>query len=231
MKRLFAGVFVAILLAASASVAGATTIDTSSSAVVGNYKFGEYYGYSTIGQTFSLNPGDDTTLDSVTFYVNDYSDPNAPYAAWSLLDNIDFAFYLYAWDGDSITGASLFTSGQLSTAVADVSGYETFTVNTGGVSLSTGTDYVFFISTLNYSDGWWSYGDVGAVNNNSYANGSQVMTDSPNLSNAWTVPNSYDMPFVMQLSPSPSQVPEPSTLLLLGGGLAGLGIVRRFRKG
>lgn len=226
MKRFLAGLFTAFLLAASASVAGATTIDTSSSPGVG-YNFGEYYGWSTIGQTFNLNPGDDTTLDSVTFYVNDYSDPNT---AWSGLDNIDFAFHLYAWDGDSITGASLFTSGQLSTAVADVSGYETFTVNTGGVSLSTGTDYVFFVSTLNYSDGWWSYGNIRVVNNNSYAGGTQVITDSTNLSGAWVVPNS-DMSFIMQLSPSPSQVPEPSTLLLLGGGLAGLGIVRRFRKG
>ncbi|MBI2411779.1 MAG: PEP-CTERM sorting domain-containing protein [Deltaproteobacteria bacterium] len=228
MKRLFAGFFVAILLAASASVAGATTIDTSSSPVINAYSFGEYYGWSTIGQTFNLNPGDDTTLDSVTFYVNDYSDPNT---GWSGFDNIDFAFHLYAWDGGSITGASLFTSGQLSTAVADVSGYETFTVNTGGVSLSTGTDYVFFVSTLNYYDGWWSFGKIGLISDSSYAGGTLVITDSTNLVGTWPVPNSYDMPFVMQLSPSPSQVPEPSTLLLLGGGLAGLGIVRRFRKG
>lgn len=220
MKRFLSGLCAAILLTASVSAADATVIDTGT-LTNDILSFGEP-AFATYGQTFKLNPGDDTNLDSVTFYLNDLSNP----------DNVDFTFYLYEWNGARITGSSLFTSGMLSTTGSN--GYETFTVDTGGVSLSTWTNYAFFISASNFFDNVGGTSSLGG-STDGYANGNFIYMSNGNnfgmLSTSnWGQLSYIDIASTMNLSSPLSQVPEPSTLLLLGSGLAGAGVLRRLKK-
>ena len=220
LKRILTLFVAVIAIIAITGTARATTIDTTATwdGIEAIGSFGET-DTATYGQTFNLSAGSDTSLDSVTFYVDDFSNP----------DSIDFAFYLYEWDGTKITGSSLFESAPMSTSNAV--GFEALTVNTGGVTLSTGTDYVFFLSASNFFDGEPGNGKMGFLNPGPYSGGTFVFMNNGSdfglLSTAsWSIWAAGDLAFTMELS----AVPEPSTLLLLGSGLVGLGFVRRRFK-
>ena len=220
LKRILTLFVAVIAIIAITGTARATTIDTAATWDGAEYinAFGEP-DTATYGQTFNLSAGSDTSLDSVTFYVDDFSNP----------DSIDFAFYLYEWDGTKITGASLFESAPMATSNAV--GFETFTVNTGGVTLLTGTDYVFFLSASNFFDGEPGNGKMGFLTSDPYSGGTFVYMNNGNdfgllSTTPWSIRLTQDLAFTMELS----AVPEPSTLLLLGSGLIGLGFVRRRFK-
>jgi len=101
---------------------------------------------AAFGQTFRLNPGDDNVLDSITFYLFD----DLPHGGHT--DDVNFALYLYEWDGNKLTGDALFAGSQLTTTHGQPT-FEAFSVNTNGVELMVGTDYVWFLSTLLFFDG------------------------------------------------------------------------------
>jgi len=123
--------------------ANAAVIDTSAGLTgLGIAHFGET-NTATYGQTFTVT-GPETVLESFSFRFDDLLDS----------DFVDFAAYLYEWDGGKAIGPELYSSGMLnSTNNAGLDGMELFTFNTGGIALLSGTKYVAFLSASQFFDG------------------------------------------------------------------------------
>ncbi len=212
-------------LGATASPAWATPVIDTSSAPVYSYIYG--FGdaaAATFGQTFTAT-GAETQLDSFAFRMHDY------------FGAIDFAAYVYAWDGKKAVGPELYQSGAVSNPGGS-NAFETFNFDTSGVSLVAGQQYVAFMSVSNY----FGAPNVGEtyleLNKNAYTDGyavydrssgdfSQLLTqtwDSLLDSGGFLAPN--DTWFKASFS-APAAVPEPNTIALILAGGAALAIVRR----
>jgi hypothetical protein len=228
-KKIKNTLFVVMACMVSMSAAHAVVIDTTSSwngtDVV--YPFGET-NTATYGQTFTVT-GADVYLNSFTFYLNDRLDP----------DYVDFAAYVYAWDGNSASGSALYTSAAMSTTNnGGAGGFEAININTGGIQLTSGQQYVALFSASAYFDGAVGLADVGWMANASaytggafvyYNNGSNFGLLTTNTWNglAW----GGDLAFMMDLSATPvaSAVPVPAAAWLFGSGLMGLVGISRHR--
>jgi hypothetical protein len=186
--------------------------------------FGEGYT-ETFGQTFTV-VGTETQLNSFKFYLQDFVNP----------DYVDFAFYLAAWDGSKATGSLLYSSSMLSTTNNHgLNGYESFTVNTGGVQLTAGQQYVAFISASNFFDGSPGYARLGTVYTNSYSGGRLVrMNNNSNFGSLFTnnwfdTGSGHDLAFEASFS-EPTALPTPGTLALFGIGFVSMLVNLRRRK-
>lgn len=162
---------------------------------------------ATYGQTFTV--GSDNVLNDFTFWLADRNDP-AP---------VDFAGYVMAWDGSKATGNILYQSGQRSTTSAV--GMEKFTFNTGGTNLTSGQQYVAFLSASNFFDGVSSLANMGSLRTNVYNGGDFVYYNNGSNFSALTI-NSWDCTggcfgdaaFTANFSSASAQsVPEPSSSL------------------
>ena len=155
-----------LIVTAGGSGGGSQTIiETVSSWDGSRYisSFGET-NTATYGQTFTVD-GPETVLDSFTFYVNDNVNP----------DYVDFEAFVMEWDGTKATGPILHSSSPISTTNNGGSdGFETFTINTGGISLTAGKRYVAFFCASNLFDGQYGTGRFGGVVGSTYAGGSFV---------------------------------------------------------
>src|SRR6185437_5263 len=213
--------------ATSAQTAHATVIDTSGNQVISTlYPFGET-ATATVGQTFTVTGGD-TLLNNFAFRLDDSSPSRA----------VNFAAYLYAWDGQKATGSQLYASSMVSTSNnGGAGGWETFTFDTGGVSLATGQQYVAFLNASYFFDGTSRTSSLEL--SNSYSGGNVVYdrngTDFGQLTTrAWDSVTdgfigSWDTYFVADFS-APTPVPEPGSGVLLLVGVAGLAAVGMRRK-
>ena len=120
---------------------------------------------ATYGQTFSLSSA--ASLDSFTFLIDDYIDS----------DFVDFQAYIMAWGDSSATGSVLFQSVPYSTSNNSGSGgFESFAIDTGGISLSAG-NYVAFFSASNLFDGQGGTSEM-AVTEDVYSDGTWVFLNN-----------------------------------------------------
>jgi hypothetical protein len=106
-----------------------------------------------------------------------------------------------------------------------------FTFNTGGTSLTSGQQYVAFVSGFEFLDGVDGLAAVGLLDSDVYTGGTAVyLGNGSNAStdftiNNWSSVGSYEFAFTANLSSASAQpVPEPSSslgLLAFGGFVAG----------
>jgi len=218
MKQIVLGGFAALLAAGvSMPVLAQTTYDTTGSYYGSIQPFGEP-DTSTYGQVFTV--GADNVLNSFSLYL----DGGAP-------SPISFKGYLYAWDGSKASGSALFASGLQSYSGAATE----FAFSTGSLSLTTGQQYVAFLSTAGLQDGNYTtttmplYGNFGS----SLVGGGMVWYNSGNnfaalTTNSWDNTSNWvgDAWFKASFN---GAVPEPASwaMMVAGFGLAGAAMRRR----
>lgn len=199
------------------------TILTAQPTWNGSSTFWNPFGESntaTYGQTFTV-AGPDTVLDQFSFWYDDSLNS----------DTVDFAAYLYAWDGSKATGSALYTSSSVSTTNnGGLGGVERFDFVTGGIQLVAGQQYVAFTSASLFFDGLQGTAVAGGNGSDGYAGGSFVYMNNGSDTSQWTtfgwstgggIDTAFEAVFRSQA------VPEPAALALFCLGLTGFGLSRR----
>ena len=208
----------AVCIAFSSTKAGhAATIDTTPS-WDGSEGFG-YFGdgsTATVGQTFTV--GTDNVLQNFSFRLGGSGGQGT----------VDFAAYVMQWDGAKATGPILYQSGQQSKDAGNLS-FQVFSFNTAGIPLTSGYEYVAFLSASNFYSGNLNYTQLGSVSSDPYPGGLLVYNNSGNNFNNVTLNNwqiqytSTDAVFTASFSDGAAVIPTPALLPgLLGIGIAAL---------
>jgi hypothetical protein len=185
---------------------------------------------ATVGEEFYIYPGTtENYLEYISVYLDDRYD-------FGLVDNTDFGLYIGPYGGP-VLGDFIYESERRETS--NQNGFEEFTfwINQ---EIEPG-NYVFFISASEYFDGRQNVARVATRNPSPgidpYPDGKVVYNNNGNNTDAWRNSvwtgglDNYDLAFKMQFSEPPSAgvIPEPSSLLLLAGGLLSLPFARRKR--
>ena len=151
---------------------------------------------------------------------------------------LNLIYYRNAWDGSKATGSQLFASSQLtSTNNGGADGFEQFTINTGGLHLVSGTQYVAFFSASNFFDGLLGTSGWELSASDVYSGGNFVYDNNGNnfaslTTSAWDCGSlclaGRDTWFIANFSEV--SVPEPSILAIIGIDLAGIGFTCRKKS-
>jgi hypothetical protein len=181
---------------------------------------------ATFGQSISTD-GAGGVLGSFTFYL-------------SALD-LDIRAYVFSWDGLKAVGPALFT-GPVFNLGSAYSGFAPVTINTGAVALAPNSKFVLLLTSSGLQTTRANIASWGALRSDAYNGGEFVLTNSGNdltlLSDpaGWDCPDGcgffgtgVDLAFKAQISPMPSNVPEPGAgaLMLMGVALTAAARLRR----
>ena len=227
MRRPRALVAAIVLSFVASSVEAATIITTipswDGSSLV--QSFG-YPNTATYGQTVTV-PSIDNVLTGFSFEMN------LPGTADDFPSNTRLKGYVYAWDGDSATGAQLFASPLVDKSI---NGFQLVTFDTGGIALTPGATYVLFASTSGLQGS--GFGSWGQPQGDVYSGGEFAFLNSgtdPSMwtTSAWTTGHlgkAADVAFEATFASRSSSVPEPTSLALVGVAMAGVVALRRRRK-
>jgi len=196
------------LLGAAASATAQSTIDTTSAFTGSSVSFWGIYGAPVFGQVFTAPTGANQ-LDSFEFFVEASG------------GSINYQAYVYAWNGSSATGSALFSSTEL--ALAQSTGYTPTTIDTGGIAVTPGSQYVaYFHENSGTGAGYWAAVPTSAYTDGYFVDGNGTTTWNNFLFDS-TRGNSE-----MVLSFDVTSTPEPSTLAL--ATLGGLGLLLKLRR-
>jgi PEP-CTERM motif len=232
-SALIAGASLALAFCFGAGAAQATTIDTMPfwDGSTNIASFGQF-GAQAYGETFTAPGG---PLTSYSFVLDDLG-----------TGQLDVIGQVYAWSGNLIcnpcspqpfgaTGPALFTSAEF--IIPKFAGFQTVTVNTGAVSLTTGNQYVILLADI-ASTGGSNWGTVspgpGVANDGGFnAQYTGLVPPDPSLINTQTWNDFGDNGSLVYTATfgSESPVPEPSTLGVVGLGLIGLCAMKRRHIG
>lgn len=182
---------------------------------------------ATYGQTITA-PATDNVLTGFTFELN--VPAGVPYTA-----------DVYAWDGSKATGTALYQSAPQTTA-GPSSAFVPTTINTGGVALTSGQQYVLFLTTSGVQGALANVGGSWGQTQSQdiYGGGSFVFLNNGNDPSQLTTQN-WDQNYLGQgadlafsanfTSGAASAVPEPgSVALFFGLATAGAGLLRKRRN-
>jgi hypothetical protein len=205
------------VVGASTAAADPIRVDTVgpgglSNVVVGS--FGEPFG-TTAGQSFVVPPGA-RQLDRFTFFML-YVEGGPT----------RFAGYLAGWDGQKATEPLLYTSDERQIATPERAIPVTF--ETGGIRVTPGQRYVAFLSNAPFWDGIEDNSNL-YLQGNTYDGGGYVGPTTRDFSQIFDVPWRGLDPLDLAFTAEFSAVPEPSTMLLVGSGLAAAAAAKRRRR-
>ncbi len=180
---------------------------------------------ATYGQTFTATAALGSKIDSFSFYLQNVASSNSAFAA-----------YIAQWDGLKATGPMLYSSASNWIPTGE-SGFTKFSFNTGGVSLTTGQQYVAFLSASGLGSNGNTSTSMGFVANPvSYADGAFVFFNNSDFSQLTTtnwdnfLGNYGDAAFEASFSDQPSAVSAPGSLSLFGFAALLLAGGMRLRK-
>jgi hypothetical protein len=175
---------------------------------------------NTYGEVFTAPGG---ALTSFTFEVNDEGSP------------ANFIAEVYAWNG-SVTGGAgpqgtggpaLYTSGPLTTSGDGL--FDAITINTGGVALTTGQNYVIDLYDASGDGVAGGWGDTQGGHPGVAGDGGFNFNNGPSNAAVWD--DFGDFGSLAYSATFAGSVPEPSSWALMLLGFGALGAAVRGRKG